>query len=56
MEHLFNEIAIDPDTVKFLADTGSDPLPGTSNSLRALLAKDTQAWREYVRIANIAPT
>ncbi len=55
LETLFNEIAVEPDTLKFLKDNGSDPMVGNSASLKALLLKDTANWREYARIAKIEP-
>ncbi len=55
LETLFNIIAIEPDTKKFLFDNGSDPMPGTSQSLRALLIEDTANWKEYAKIAHIEP-
>ena len=55
LEAVFNEIAVEPDTLKFLFDNGSDPLPGNSKSLRELLIKDTAKWKEYARIAHIVP-
>jgi tripartite-type tricarboxylate transporter receptor subunit TctC len=55
LETLFNEIAVEPDTLQFLKDNGSDPLPGNSKSLRELLVKDTANWKEYAKIAHIAP-
>ena len=48
-------IAVAPDTVKFLAGTGSDPLPGNSKMLRELLLAETKAWEGYVRLAKIEP-
>ena len=53
LEVWFNQIAIEPDTVKFLANNGSDPFPGNSKMLKELLIKDTKAWAEYVKLAKI---
>ncbi|MGZ5811400.1 MAG: Bug family tripartite tricarboxylate transporter substrate binding protein [Xanthobacteraceae bacterium] len=55
LEEWFNKIAIEPDVVKFNADVGSDVMPGNSQKLRELLAKQTELWREYARIAKIEP-
>jgi tripartite-type tricarboxylate transporter receptor subunit TctC len=55
LEEAFNVIAVAPDTVKFLAGTGSDPLPGNSKMLRELLLAETKAWEGYVRLAKIEP-
>jgi tripartite-type tricarboxylate transporter receptor subunit TctC len=55
LETLFNDIAVSEATVKFLSPLGSDPFPGNSTILRELLAKDTKAWHEYVRIGKMEP-
>ena len=55
LETLFNQIAVDEETKKFLANLGSDPFPGNSQMLKALLVKDIKAWSEYVKIAKIEP-
>jgi tripartite-type tricarboxylate transporter receptor subunit TctC len=55
LETLFNQIAVDEETKKFLANLGSDPLPGNSQMLKSLLVKDIKAWGEYVKLAKIEP-
>ncbi len=55
LETVFNEIAVAPDTVKFLASTGSDPLPGNSRLLKEMLISETEAWKRYVKLAKIEP-
>jgi tripartite-type tricarboxylate transporter receptor subunit TctC len=55
LEAWFNAMANEPDTVKFLADNGSDPMPGDSASVNALLREAMKNWREYARIAHIEP-
>jgi tripartite-type tricarboxylate transporter receptor subunit TctC len=55
LEVLFNQIAVDEETKKFLANLGSDPLPGNSQMLKSLLVKDIAAWHEYVKLAKIEP-
>jgi tripartite-type tricarboxylate transporter receptor subunit TctC len=55
LEVLFNEIAVEPETLKFLKDNGSDPMPGNARFVRELLLKDTKNWQEYARIAKIEP-
>jgi tripartite-type tricarboxylate transporter receptor subunit TctC len=55
LETLFNQIAVDDETKKFLGNLGSDPFPGNSQMLKDLLIKDTAAWHEYVKIAKIEP-
>ncbi len=53
LEGWINEVTKDPETVKFLADTGNDPFPGNQKSTRALLEKELKAWEGYVAIAKI---
>lgn len=53
LESLFNEIAIDPDTLKWLAASGSDPMPGNSKMLRELLVKETRDWERYAKLAKL---
>ncbi len=53
LEVIFNEIAMEPDTLKFLDANGSDPLPGNSKMLRELLIQDTKNWVEYAKIAKL---
>jgi tripartite-type tricarboxylate transporter receptor subunit TctC len=56
LETIFNKIAVDEETVKFLGNLGSDPFPGNSTMLKELLVKDIKAWGEYVKIAHIEAT
>jgi tripartite-type tricarboxylate transporter receptor subunit TctC len=53
LEDWFNKIAVDEETVKWLALNGTDPLPGNSTLVKEMLVKDIQAWGEYVRLAKI---
>jgi tripartite-type tricarboxylate transporter receptor subunit TctC len=55
LEGWFNQIVASEDTRKFLNNLGSDPFPGNSRMLAALLAADITRWREYVKLANIEP-
>jgi tripartite-type tricarboxylate transporter receptor subunit TctC len=55
LETLFNQIAVDEETKTFLTNLGSDPFPGNSQMLKALLVKDIKAWGEYVKIAKTEP-
>jgi tripartite-type tricarboxylate transporter receptor subunit TctC len=55
LEAWFNQIVAMDDTKKFLANLGSEPFPGNSQMLKELLARDTDRWGEYVRLANIPP-
>jgi tripartite-type tricarboxylate transporter receptor subunit TctC len=51
----FNKVVASDDARKFLANIGADPFPGTPDSARELLAKDTVRWRDYIRLAKIEP-
>jgi tripartite-type tricarboxylate transporter receptor subunit TctC len=55
LEKVFNEIAIAPDTKAFLANTGSDALPGNSKLARELIEAGVKKWGEYVKMAKIEP-
>ncbi len=55
LEALFNAIAVEPETLQFLQNNGSDPLPGNSQYARDLLIQDTAKWRQYAKIAKIQP-
>ena len=51
----FNEITNSEETRKFLARAALDPLPGSPESMAALLKTDTERWGGYVRLAKIEP-
>lgn len=53
LETLFNEIAVEPDTLKWLDLNGSDPMPGNSKMLRELLVQETKDWAGYAKLANL---
>jgi tripartite-type tricarboxylate transporter receptor subunit TctC len=53
LEKEFNQIAVSDETVKFLANLGSDPFPGNSQVLKDTLNADIKAWGEYIRLAKI---
>ena len=55
LEDWFNTTAIAPDVVAFNENVGSDAMPGNSQMLRELLAKQIELWRGYARIAKIQP-
>ena len=55
LETWFNEIAVEPETLKFNKDTGCDLLKGNSKMLRELLETETKNWAEYVKLAKIEP-
>jgi tripartite-type tricarboxylate transporter receptor subunit TctC len=55
LEWVFNQIVADPDTRSYLANTGSDILPGDAKLARELLVKGVKDWGGYVKLARIEP-
>src|SRR5262245_9806111 len=55
LEWVFNQIVGEQDTRAFLANTGSDVLPGNAKLARELLAKGLKDWGGYVKLARIEP-
>jgi tripartite-type tricarboxylate transporter receptor subunit TctC len=55
LEAVFNKIAVEPDTKEFLANTGSDALPGNGKLARELIVKGLKDWGDYVKLAKIEP-
>jgi tripartite-type tricarboxylate transporter receptor subunit TctC len=55
LESWFNAIVADPETEKFLVDSGSEPLPGNRKLVREMLTRDLASWARWVKIANIQP-
>ena len=51
----FNHITNEEDTKAFLAKAAFDPFPGSPDEMSALLKKDAERWKEYVRLAKIEP-
>lgn len=51
----FNAALKQPDTVKFLNDSGGDPWANTPETTQQMLIKAIGDWREFIRIANIPP-
>jgi tripartite-type tricarboxylate transporter receptor subunit TctC len=51
----FNQITASEDTRKFLETIASDPFPGSSESMAALMKAETENWGKYVRLARIEP-
>ncbi len=51
----FARILAMQDTRDFLARIANDPLPGTPDLLRQMLARDLARWGEYLRLARIEP-
>ena len=55
LEGWFNQIVATEETKKFLNNLGSEPFPGDSKKLAALLESDIKKWGEYVKLAGITP-
>jgi tripartite-type tricarboxylate transporter receptor subunit TctC len=55
LEWVFNQIVLEPDIRAFLANTGSDVLPGNAKLARELLTKGLKDWGGYVKLAKIEP-
>jgi tripartite-type tricarboxylate transporter receptor subunit TctC len=51
----FVEIERTDETRQFLSNLGGDPLIRTPEEAQAMLARDVENWRNYVRIAKIEP-
>jgi tripartite-type tricarboxylate transporter receptor subunit TctC len=51
----FNQIVASEETRQFHARFAIDPLPGTPESMAALLKSEVERWGEFVKLANIKP-
>lgn len=51
----FNNALKDPETVKFLNNSGGDPWINTPDATQEMLVKAIDEWREFIRIAKIPP-
>ena len=51
----FNQIVTSEETKQFHAKFAIDPLPGTPESMAALLKGEVERWGEFVKLANIKP-
>jgi tripartite-type tricarboxylate transporter receptor subunit TctC len=51
----FNQISASEETRKFLENVATDPFPGTSESMAALIKAESENWGKYVRLAKIEP-
>ena len=51
----FEKVLALPETKDFLARIANDPLPGTPELLRQMLARDLAKYGEYLRLAKIEP-
>jgi tripartite-type tricarboxylate transporter receptor subunit TctC len=51
----FNQISTSEETRKFLENVATEPFPGTSESMAALIKAESENWGKYVRLAKIEP-
>jgi len=51
----FNQITTSEETRKFLENLATDPFPGSSESMAALIRTEIDQWGRYVRLAKIEP-
>jgi tripartite-type tricarboxylate transporter receptor subunit TctC len=51
----FNQITASEETRKFLENLATDPLPGDSESMAALIKTEIERWGRYVKLAKIEP-
>ena len=49
----FNQLTAEPETAKFLATIGADPLPGDNLNVREMLLKEIKDWEGYVALTNM---
>jgi tripartite-type tricarboxylate transporter receptor subunit TctC len=51
----FDRILAMPETTEFLTRFANEPMPGTPDSLRELLAREVKRWGELIALAKIEP-
>ena len=51
----FNQITASEETRKFLENLATDPFPGNSESMAALIRTEIEQWGRYARLAKIEP-
>ena len=51
----FNQITASVETRKFLENLATDPFPGDSESMAALIKTEIERWGRYVKLAKIEP-
>ena len=51
----FNQITASEETHKFLENLATDPFPGSSETMAALIKAESENWGKYVRLAKIEP-
>ena len=55
LETVFNQIDATDETKTFLLNIGAAPMPGTTESAKALLPKELEKWGKVIKEANIQP-
>jgi tripartite-type tricarboxylate transporter receptor subunit TctC len=55
LEAWFNDIVKTPETKEFFNKLGGEPYPGDRTVLAKIQKEETEAWREYVKLAKIDP-
>ncbi len=53
LQSWFNQLTADPETAKFLATVGADPLQGDKLDVKDMLLKEIKAWESYVALTNM---
>jgi len=51
----FNAMAENEELRTYTKSIGTDPFPGSPESVKKLLIEETEAWKEYVKISGIEP-
>jgi tripartite-type tricarboxylate transporter receptor subunit TctC len=51
----FNQISTSEETRRFLENVATDPFPGNSELMAALIKAESENWGKYVRLAKIEP-
>ena len=51
----FNQISTSEETRKFLENVATDPFPGNSELMAALIKAESENWGKYARLAKIEP-
>jgi tripartite-type tricarboxylate transporter receptor subunit TctC len=51
----FNQVSTSEETRKFLENVATEPFPGNSELMAALIKAESEKWGKYVRLAKIEP-
>jgi tripartite-type tricarboxylate transporter receptor subunit TctC len=55
LESVFNQIVRSNETKEFLARVATDPLLGNQKMMAAMVQKDMERWKQWVKLAKIEP-